>query len=121
MMMDTLGRDAGEKRSGSNLQLRGRDRIAFGDRGLVDNGRVPSVDGKVLKARLGVCEPECPADAIKPDTAPNLNVWLKLNSDYASVWPNIAMKRESPADAATFDGERDKLARYFSPYPGLGG
>ena len=29
----------------------------------------------------GVCEPECPVDAIKPDTEPGLEQWLKLNAD----------------------------------------
>ena len=27
----------------------------------------------------GVCEPECPVDAIKPDTEPGLEKWLELN------------------------------------------
>ena len=31
----------------------------------------------------GVCEPECPADAIKPDTEPGLEQWLALNAEYA--------------------------------------
>jgi len=47
----------------------------------------------------GVCEPECPAEAIFPDTKPGLESWLKLNADYALVWPNITIKREPPADA----------------------
>ena len=29
----------------------------------------------------GVCEPECPAEAIKPDTEPSLASWLKVNAD----------------------------------------
>ena len=52
----------------------------------------------------GVCEPECPAEAIVPDTQPGLESWLKLNAEYASVWPNITIKREAPADAKMFDG-----------------
>ena len=32
----------------------------------------------------GVCEPECPAEAIKPDTEPGLDKWLKLNADSGS-------------------------------------
>ena len=28
----------------------------------------------------GVCEPECPVDAIKPDTEPGLEQWLELKS-----------------------------------------
>ena len=27
----------------------------------------------------GVCEPECPVEAIKPDTEPGLEKWLELN------------------------------------------
>jgi len=29
----------------------------------------------------GVCEPECPAEAILPDTDPGAEAWLKLNAD----------------------------------------
>ncbi len=31
----------------------------------------------------GVCEPECPVDAIKPDTEPNLEQWLEVNRQYS--------------------------------------
>ena len=41
----------------------------------------------------GVCEPECPADAIKPDTEPGLEKWLEVNTEYASKWPNITSRR----------------------------
>jgi ferredoxin len=68
----------------------------------------------------GVCEPECPAKAIFADTEPGLDDWLALNAEYASVWPNIAIKRDPPADAKAFDGEANKLAKYFSAEPGLG-
>src|SRR5687768_18017611 len=44
----------------------------------------------------GVCEPECPVDAIKPDTEPGLEKWLEINTQYAQVWPNITVKREPP-------------------------
>src|SRR5580658_3045088 len=40
----------------------------------------------------GVCVPECPVDAIKPDTEPGLEKWSRLNAEYAIVWPNITMK-----------------------------
>ena len=52
----------------------------------------------------GVCEPECPADAIKPDTEPGLDKWLQINTEYADKWPNITTKKELPADAKEFDG-----------------
>src|SRR5260370_12490979 len=45
---------------------------------------------------FGVCEPECPVDAIKPDTEPGLEKWLGINAEYARVWPNITVKREPP-------------------------
>jgi ferredoxin len=67
----------------------------------------------------GVCEPECPAEAIKPDTEPGLESWLKLNTDYAKSWPNITIKREQPADAKEWDGKPDKL-KLFSAEPGQG-
>ena len=49
----------------------------------------------------GVCEPECPVDAIKPDTEPGLEKWLDLNRQYSAVWPNIVnglqLEREAGA------------------------
>src|SRR5216683_3197967 len=44
----------------------------------------------------GVCEPECPVDAIKPDTEPGLEKWLSLNLEYAKAWPNITVKKAPP-------------------------
>jgi ferredoxin len=67
----------------------------------------------------GVCEPECPAEAIKPDTEPGLESWLKLNADHAKSWPNITIKREQPADAKDWDGKPGKL-EHFSSNPGEG-
>ncbi len=45
----------------------------------------------------GVCEPECPAEAIKPDTEPGLEKWLELNAEYAKSWANITVKKERAA------------------------
>jgi ferredoxin len=67
----------------------------------------------------GVCEPECPAEAIKPDTEPGLESWLKLNTEYAKSWPNITIKREQPDDAKQWDGKPGKL-EHFSAEPGEG-
>ena len=44
----------------------------------------------------GVCEPECPIDAIKPDTDENvkdMEKWLLLNKKFSAIWPNISKKR----------------------------
>ena len=67
----------------------------------------------------GVCEPECPVDAIKPDTEAGAEKWLKLNADYAKIWPNITIRRDPPADSKEWEGKPDKL-KYFSPNPGKG-
>jgi ferredoxin len=67
----------------------------------------------------GVCEPECPVDAIKPDTEPGLEKWLSINTEYAKLWPNITLKKEPPADAKEWRGVPDK-GQYFSPNPGDG-
>jgi ferredoxin len=37
--------------------------------------------------------------AIKPDTHPGLEKWLSINTEYAKLRPNIALKKEPPADA----------------------
>ncbi len=58
----------------------------------------------------GVCEPECPAEAIKPDTEPGLERWLGLNRELAAQWPNITRRGIPPADAKEWDGVAGKLA-----------
>jgi ferredoxin len=68
----------------------------------------------------GVCEPECPAEAILPDTEAGTERWVELNAEYAASWPNITRKRESPADADEFKGVADKFEKFFSPNPGVG-
>jgi ferredoxin len=68
----------------------------------------------------GVCEPECPVDAIRPDTESGLEKWLELNAAYAKTWPNITHKGEPPPDAKEFDGEQGKFDKYFNPKPGSG-
>jgi ferredoxin len=68
----------------------------------------------------GVCEPECPAEAILPDTEDNLEKWLELNTKFSAEWPNITQSKEPPADADEHKGEEDKFDKYFSPEPGEG-
>ncbi|MGU3496521.1 ferredoxin FdxA [Xanthobacteraceae bacterium A53D] len=58
----------------------------------------------------GVCEPECPAEAILPDTDPRAAEWTALNADYAAKWPNITEKGDAPADADDWKGKAGKLA-----------
>ena len=68
----------------------------------------------------GVCEPECPADAIVSDSDPSAAAWTTLNHDYASQWPNITKKGTPPADADAWKDVPDKHATHFSPRPGGG-
>ncbi|MCW2315006.1 ferredoxin [Rhodoblastus acidophilus] len=68
----------------------------------------------------GVCEPECPAEAIKPDTEPDLEKWLALNAEYAKVWPNVTIKRDAMPQAKEYDGREGKLEAFFSKNPGQG-
>jgi len=68
----------------------------------------------------GVCEPECPAEAIKPDSEADLEKWLGVNAEYAKTWPNITQKKDAPADAKEFDGVEGKFDKYFSPNAGSG-
>ncbi|MFP3018828.1 MAG: ferredoxin FdxA [Candidatus Hodgkinia cicadicola] len=61
----------------------------------------------------GVCEPECPAGAIKHSSEPKMNDWINLNAKYAKLWPNIS-KRKSPLPKADeFNGVENKFNKYF--------
>ena len=68
----------------------------------------------------GVCEPECPVDAIKPDTEPGLEQWLELNREYSEKWPNITVKKPHAEDSSKYEDETGKFEKYFSPNPGSG-
>jgi ferredoxin len=69
----------------------------------------------------GVCEPECPVEAIVPDTEDDADgKWLELNTKFAAVWPNITVKGKAPADADAMAKETGKLEKYFSDKPGEG-
>lgn len=65
----------------------------------------------------GVCEPECPADAIRPDTDPDMEVWVAFNTKYAKLWPVIAEAKEPMDSADDLDGVAGKLGTHFSEKP----
>ncbi|MCF8475070.1 MAG: ferredoxin family protein [Emcibacter sp.] len=67
----------------------------------------------------GVCEPECPAEAIVPDTEDGLEKWFELNEKYSALWPNITEKIDPLPDADDAQNEKNKLAD-FSELPGSG-
>ncbi|HMK68758.1 MAG TPA: DUF3470 domain-containing protein, partial [Stellaceae bacterium] len=65
----------------------------------------------------GVCEPECPVEAIVPDSEASAEKWVEFNRQYSAAWPNITRKGEAPADADQWKGVEGKLEKYFSPSP----
>lgn len=68
----------------------------------------------------GVCEPECPIEAILPDTDPNADKWLELNRDYSEKWPNITETRPPMPEAEEMKAVEGKFEKYFSEKPGDG-
>ena len=68
----------------------------------------------------GVCEPECPAEAIVPDTEPDVEKWVELARKYMDTWPNITRKGDSPADADEWKDVKNKFDEHFSANPGAG-
>ena len=69
----------------------------------------------------GVCEPECPINAIESDTVDEAKQWIEHNTKYSSLWPNITKKRSNdvPQDEQKWRGVADKI-KLFSEKPGKG-
>ena len=74
----------------------------------------------------GICEPECPVDAIKADDdLPDAEriMWVELNTELAELWPVITEQKDPMPDAEAWNGKEDKidlLSRcllYTSPSP----
>jgi len=66
----------------------------------------------------GVCEPECPVDAIVADTEDESDKWLEINKKYSELWPNINKKGIPPHDADLYRDKKNKFQKYFSEKPG---
>ena len=66
----------------------------------------------------GVCEPECPVEAIVPDTDPSADRWLALNREFAEKWPNITRTIDPPTDADYWAEAQEKFEKFFSAEPG---
>jgi ferredoxin len=62
----------------------------------------------------GVCEPECPVDAIVADTESGSEKWLELNTKYSEIWPNITIKKDPPVDHEKYKNEENKYDKYFN-------
>jgi ferredoxin len=60
----------------------------------------------------GVCEPECPVKAIKPDDrlGPDEIIYLQLNRELSQLWPVIYEQRDPLPDAERWATSEGKLA-----------
>jgi ferredoxin len=64
----------------------------------------------------GVCEPECPVSAIKPDAEDDPSgKWRRINAHFAKIWPNITQKGTPPADADEYADMTGKFERFIDP------
>jgi ferredoxin len=68
----------------------------------------------------GVCEPECPAESIQPDTETGAEKFLEVNAKFAEEWPNITRKGDAPADADDWKDVANKMEDHFSEKPAGG-
>ena len=68
----------------------------------------------------GVCEPECPIDAIKPDVddIKDKEKWVLINKKYSAIWPNITKKKDPMKDHEKFKKIKNKFKDHFSEKPG---
>jgi len=62
----------------------------------------------------GVCQPECPVQAISVDTdlGDQRDYWESINRKHANVWSNITEEKEPLPDAEAYDGVLDKYKKF---------
>jgi len=61
----------------------------------------------------GVCEPECPEDAILPDTDPEGAKWVEFNGKWSQEWAVLTEKKDPMPDYEKHSGEEGRLEKYF--------
>lgn len=64
----------------------------------------------------GVCEPECPIEAIKPEAEEFVN-WIEHNKKYSMIWPKITAKKDPLPEAESYKNRPNKLEDFFDPNP----
>lgn len=67
----------------------------------------------------GVCEPECPIEAIQPESDSNLK-WLEINREYSEKWPNITVKKDPLPEAEEYKDVKNKFEDHFTSEAGSG-
>jgi len=65
----------------------------------------------------GVCEPECPIEAIKPESE-DLVDFIELNKKFSESWPNINEKKDPLPEADEFEDVENKYPEHFSDKAG---
>lgn len=60
----------------------------------------------------GLCEPECPVDAIysEDELPPDQIPFIEINERLSQEWPNISEKKEALPDANKYAELKDKLS-----------
>ena len=66
----------------------------------------------------GVCEPECPVDAIHSDSEDGMEKWVEMNRKYSEIWLVITEKKIPPKDAKNWENKVNKFELYFDEKPG---
>ena len=61
----------------------------------------------------GVCEPECPEDAILPDTDAEGAKWVEFNGKWSKEWAVLTEKKDPMPDHEKYSGEEGRLEKYF--------
>jgi len=64
----------------------------------------------------GVCEPECPIEAIKPDSEVDASI-VEINREYAQKWPKITETKDPLDTAEEFKDVENKFEKFFSSKP----
>jgi ferredoxin len=60
----------------------------------------------------GVCVPECPVEAIKPDHEADL-VWAERGAKFSKIWPAITSSKKPLSDADLYRDEDGKFEKYI--------
>ncbi|RYE06269.1 MAG: ferredoxin family protein [Rickettsiaceae bacterium] len=61
----------------------------------------------------GVCESECPVNAIKPESEFLID-WIERAKFFSATWPNITVVKPAFKNAENYIYEKDKFKKYMS-------